>query len=118
MRRERAQLKLTQLRLREAEFQRDLRGIAIRRQLEQEAYELENLVQRLVLAENNFKKFQELLRVEQRRFQIGQSSLFLVNAREVQAIDAELLYLSLLNSYRINVAEFFRAAGILVDYSE
>ena len=118
LRRERAQLKLTQLRLREAEFQRDLRGIAIRRQLEQEAYELENLVQRLVLAENNFKKFQELLRVEQRRFQIGQSSLFLVNAREVQAIDAELLYLSLLNSYRINVAEFFRAAGILVDYSE
>ncbi len=118
LRKERAKLKLTQLKLRDLEFKRDFKSVAIQRKLEQEAYKLENQLNQLGIAETNFKRFQELLRIEQRKFQIGQSSLFLVNAREVQAIDAEMLYLTLLNRYRTNIAEFFRAAGILVNYSE
>ncbi|MCX8148514.1 TolC family protein [Thermaurantimonas aggregans] len=117
LRRERAALRINEIRLTEARLQRENRRIALQRRMQQEAYLLENQFEQMNMVRNNMKNFFELLRIEQRKFQIGESSLFLVNAREVQAIDAELQYLQLLHRYQTSIASFFRAAGILYDYT-
>lgn len=117
LRRERAALRINEIRLTEARLQRENRRIALQRRMQQEAYLLENQFEQMNLVRNNMKNFFELLRIEQRKFQIGESSLFLVNAREVQAIDAELQYLQLLHRYQTSIASFFRAAGILYEYT-
>lgn len=116
LRRERAALQITEVRLNEARLNRNNRQTALFRRMQQEAYLLENQFEQMNIVRQNMKNFFELLRVEQRKFQIGESSLFLVNAREVQAIDAELLYLQLLHRYQTSIASFFRAAGVLYDY--
>lgn len=116
LRRERAALRITEIRLTEARLNRDHRQTALFRRMQQEAFLLENQFEQMNLVKQNMKNFFELLRIEQRKFQIGESSLFLVNAREIQAIDAELLYLQLLHRYQTSIASFFRAAGILFDF--
>lgn len=116
LRRERSALKINELRLTEARLNRDNRQTALFRRMQQEAFLLENQFEQIGLVRSNKDNFYELLRIEQRKFQIGESSLFLVNAREVQAIDAELLYLQLLHRYQTSIASFFRAAGLLYTY--
>lgn len=116
LRRERAALRITEIRLTEARLNRDNRQTALYRRMQQEAFLLENQYEQMSLVKQNMQNFFELFRVEQRKFQIGESSLFLVNAREIQAIDAELLYLQLLHRYQTSIASFFRAAGILYTF--
>ena len=65
------------------------------------AYELEN---------DNYDK---LLDGERQKFDLGESSLFLVNSRETNTIAARLKLIELIAKYKIIEAELKRATGYL-----
>ena len=56
-----------------------------------------------------------LLKAENRKFFLGESSLFLVNYREVKLIEAKLKAIDLENSYFKTKANLFKIAVISID---
>lgn len=91
---------------------RDLKEIQLRTKLESELNGWTVVNQQLVTFSENVKSLQALLTGEIRRFQMGESSLFLVNAREVTLFDSRLTLNELASKLRISYAKTRYAAGL------
>ncbi len=59
--------------------------------------------------------YRELLRAEQMRFNLGESSLFIVNSRELKWIEAREKYIKSYVEYRKSILRYFHALGSLPD---
>jgi len=91
---------------------RDLKAIQLRTKLESELNNWMVLNQQLLTFTENVKSLQALLIGEMRRFQMGESSLFLVNAREVSVFDSRVTLNELASKVRISYAKTRYAAGL------
>lgn len=91
---------------------RDLKELQLRTKLESELNNWAVVNQQLVTFSENVKSLQALLTGEMRRFEIGESSLFLVNAREVSVFDSRLTLNELASKLRISYAKTRYAAGL------
>lgn len=91
---------------------RDLKEIQLRTKLESELNNWTVVNQQLLTFSENVKSLQALLTGEMRRFEIGESSLFLVNAREVSVFDSRLTLNELASKLRISYAKTRYAAGL------
>lgn len=91
---------------------RDLKEIQLRTKLETELNNWKILNQQLVTFSENVKSLQALLTGEMRRFEIGESSLFLVNAREVSVFDSRVTLNELASKLRVSYAKTRFAAGL------
>lgn len=94
---------------------RDLKEIQLRTKLESELNNWKILNQQVVTFSENVKSLQALLTGEMRRFEIGESSLFLVNAREVSVFDSRVTLNDLASKLRISYAKTRYAAGLGFD---
>lgn len=77
-------LKITETRLQLSQKQRDLET-----KLMSVYAELSNLKEQIILYRETLRNYQRLFYGENRRFEMGESNLFLVNARENSAVTAE-----------------------------
>lgn len=91
---------------------RDLKELQLRTKLEAELNNWRTLNQQLITFTENVKSLQALLTGEMRRFEMGESSLFLVNAREVAVFDSRVTLNDLASKLRISYAKTRYAAGI------
>ncbi len=91
---------------------RDLKEVELRTKLETEINSLEVVNQQIVTFSQNITSLDMLLQGELRRFEIGESSLFLVNAREVSLYSSRLTFNDLVSKRRINFAKTRFAAGL------
>ena len=91
---------------------RDIKEIQLRTKLESELNNLENLNSQILTFEQNVFSLEALLQGEVRRFEIGESSLFLVNAREVSVFDSKLTLNELISKRKIANAKTRYAAGL------
>jgi len=55
------------------------------------------------------------LKAEERKFQLGESSLFLVNSRESKLIDGQLKAIALQNKYFTTKAKLFNSSAVNPD---
>jgi outer membrane protein TolC len=94
---------------------RELKFVQLENKLEAELNTFFNLTQQLTTFEKNVKSLDALLQGEVRRFEIGESSLFLVNARETTAFDARLILNELISQSKIAFAKARFAAGLGFD---
>lgn len=91
---------------------RDLKEIQLRTKLESELNNWLILNQQVLTFSENVKSLQALLTGEMRRFEMGESSLFLVNAREVSVFDSRVTLNDLASKLRISYAKTRFAAGL------
>lgn len=91
---------------------RDLKEIQLRTKLESELNNWKIINQQVVTYTENVKSLQALLTGEMRRFEMGESSLFLVNAREVSVFDSRIILNELESKLRITYAKTRYAAGL------
>ena len=91
---------------------RNLKEQQLRTKLEAELNSWSVLNQQVRTLAENVKSLDALLIVETRRFEIGESSLFLVNAREVAVFDARVTLNELSSRLQIAYAKARFAAGI------
>ncbi len=91
---------------------RELKELQLRNKLESELNTLSNLLIQITTFEKNVQSLQALLQGEIRRFEIGESSLFLVNAREVTVFDSILTLNELISKSKIAFAKTRFAAGL------
>lgn len=115
LRGERGDLGLTKAKINFKTYERDLKLLKLTTKLESEIYNFETVEQQLGIYTNNVNGLQKLLRGEMMRFEIGESSLFLVNAREVSLISAQTTLNDLAAKRKSAYAKMLNAAGLGFD---
>ena len=111
-RKERGDLQLSKIKLRDAEFEFDNAEIQIINSIQAIFNEMEGLRNQTVLIDDIVINYDILLAAEERKFGFGESSLFLVNSREVKLIDAQLKRNSVQNKFFISKAKLFKSLAI------
>jgi outer membrane protein TolC len=115
LRSERGNLGLAKAKINFKAYERDLKLLKLTTKLESEIYNFETVEKQLGIFTNNVNGLQKLLNGEMTRFEIGESSLFLVNAREVSLISAQTTLNDLAAKRKSAYAKMLNAAGLGFD---
>ena len=100
LRKERGKLQLTRIKLSETQFELVDKTALLAAKVQQAENEANVTVSQFTLAGQNADDYAQLLAGEQALFRAGESSLFLVNSREVKYIDALVKRIELLVKHR------------------
>ncbi len=115
LRKERGDLKLADLKIQNINFEFETTQINLKNKItsltqEIESYKLQNSLTKEIVEGNSL-----LLKSEERKFQLGESSLFMVNTRENKLIEYHLKVISLQNSFLETKAKLFNVLSINPD---
>tara|TARA_R110001583_G_scaffold133095_3_gene284948 strand:- start:440 stop:1843 length:1404 start_codon:yes stop_codon:yes gene_type:complete len=113
LRKERGDLKLAKFKLQEAQYEMDNTQVQVKNQILAVYNELESFESQNVLINDIVYNYNTLLSAEERKFNFGESSLFLVNSRESKLIDAELKKIEVRNKYFIAKAKLFKSLAVV-----
>jgi len=111
LRQERGDLQITKVKIRETDLAFRQKSLEIQNKIEAYHVELENIFNQIELFRNTVENYEGLLRGERRKFEEGESSLFLVNSRETSLISAEIKLITLLGKYKKAKAGLIQAIG-------
>ncbi|MFY9242615.1 MAG: TolC family protein [Polaribacter sp.] len=114
LRKERGDLKLAKIKLQDAEFENMSTKVNIKNKVNAVQLELESFVVQSDYIANIVKDYGTLLNAEERKFFLGESSLFLVNYRESKLIETKLKAIELENSFFKAKANLFKTAVISI----
>ncbi len=111
LRKERGKLREVQVKNQQVVLEQRQTGRDITNSIQAAYNQLLILVRQTNLQQQTIQNQQLLLRAEQQKFELGESSLFLVNARETKLIDLRIKGEELKTKYQKAVAELYFAAG-------
>ncbi len=97
LRKERGDLKLANIYVQETQLELEYKQQALNNQMRSSINEWDAVNDQLDISTQMVEDYQGLLNGEQRKFNAGESSLFLVNSREVQLINSRIKFLELLS---------------------
>ena len=112
LRKERAELKLTKFKLQAVDFDKQATSLAINNKLNSAQEEIRSYENQLTIADTIVSDYTVLLKGEERKFEIGESSLFLINSRESKLIESTLKVIALENDLLQAKATLFNVLGI------
>ncbi len=112
LRKERGDLKLAKIKLKDAEFDLDNAEIQIKNKIVALYRQLQSFENQIILADDIVTNYGALLTAEERKFSFGESSLFLINSRESNLIDAELKQNTLRNKFFTAKAKLFNSMAV------
>jgi len=99
LRKERGDLKLSKLKLQNTEYEIASTRVNLNNKIKAVTQEINSLERQNGYAIQIVKDYQTLLTAEERKFFLGESSIFLVNSRESKLIDSKLKAIDVLNDY-------------------
>ena len=114
LRKERGDLKLAKIKLQDAKLENEATKVTIKNKVNAVQQELESFVIQSDYITNIVKDYGILLKAEERKFFLGESSLFLVNYRESKLIETKLKAIELENKFFKSKANLFKAAVISI----
>lgn len=112
LRKERGQLKLSKLKMQDTNFEIASVKLNVGNKIKALQNELESFVVQNEVTGKMVTDYEVLLQAEERKFNIGESSLFLVNSRESKLIDAKLKAIELQNKYYSTKALLFNNLAV------
>jgi outer membrane protein TolC len=112
LRKERGERKLAQIQVQDSEFERDFQRQQIDNKIKQIDFAMTNLNDQLQLNNTLVKDFDTMLKAEERLFQIGESSVFLVNTRENNYVSSLLKRISTENKYLSTHLEMYKTLAV------
>ena len=115
MRKQRAELKLAKLKLRDIEQEKLNIRLALKNKLEATNEQLLSYDKQRTLLEVLVSDYNRLYAAEQRKFDLGESSLFLVNTRERKLYDVKIKENAIKMVYIKTILQLFNVAGIKVN---
>lgn len=110
----RGEYRKAKLKITEMQLQQYLKQVQVENKVKSYFNELVALKKQVQMQESAYKNYFVLQRGEEIRFQAGESSLFLVNARENKTLEALQKLQELRTKYLITVNALQSAAGLLV----
>lgn len=111
LRKERGKLREVQVKNRQVNLERQQTSRDIQNTVQAAYNQLQALARQVALQQQTIQNQQRLLSAEQQKFDIGESSLFLVNSRETKLIDLRLKGEELKTKYQKAIAELHYVAG-------
>lgn len=111
LRKERGKLRETQIKNQQLVLERQQTGRDISNTVQSAYNQLQTLARQVAVQQQTIDNQRVLLRAEQQKFELGESSLFLVNARETKLIDLQVKGEELKTKYQKAVAELYFVAG-------
>ena len=114
LRKERGDLKLARIKLQETEFENEVTKVTIKNEVNAVQQELNSFITQTDFINGIVKDYGTLLDAENRKFFIGESSLFLVNSRESKLIESKLKAIDIQNLFFKTKAKLYKAAVISI----
>lgn len=99
LRKERAKLKLTKLKVQDTEFSLASERVNIKNKIESQQIEVASLEKQIKINEGLIENYNAMLSGEERLFLLGESSLFLINSRENSLVTSQINALKLENEF-------------------
>lgn len=112
LRKERGNLKLTNYKIQDAEFEQDITILELTNKLNEICFEINSLSEQVQIIEEIVIDYETLVSAEERKFSLGESSLFLINSREQKLIDARLKENSLFTKQLKSYVSYFNVLGL------
>jgi outer membrane protein TolC len=112
LRKERGDVKLASLKLADANFERVSTSLNLQNKITAVSAEIRSLETQNNLIKDIVKDYRTLLEAEERKFTLGESSLFLINSREQKLIDVQLKENELIVKQLSATASLFNTLGI------
>ena len=112
LRKERANLKLTTYQLKAIDYEQKITALALKNQLNAVQQEIIAYENQIGIANNIVLDYAALLKGEERKFETGESSLFLINTREAKLIENKIKAIDLENSLLNSKGKLFNALGL------
>lgn len=117
IRKERGDLKLTNLKLKAAQLERNQKELEIQLKIQNIQNQISSLVRQLELQEKMVSQYLQLRDAEQLKFEIGESTLFLTNVRELKYLESKQKLIELKTLYvNTNAELIYQTANI--DYAK
>ncbi len=110
---ERGELALTKIKIENTDLLRQQKELELKNKLQLAFNDLDNALIQLRLYTKTVENYRQLLTLENNRFQLGESSLFLLNSREIKLIEAQVKLAKLQTELQIARASIDWAAGRL-----
>lgn len=99
LRKERGDVNLAKIKLQNTSFEIQATRVSLKNKIESINQELDSYVRQNDFTKVIMEDYEVLLNAEERKFFLGESSLFLVNSREAKLIDAKLKVIDLENKF-------------------
>lgn len=112
LRKERGDLKLARLKMQDTEFEIDATRVNLLNKINALKLELESYVAQNEITTQMVSDYERMLAAEERKFQLGESSLFLVNSRESKLIDGQLKAIEIQNKFFSTKAKLFNSLAV------
>lgn len=90
LRKERGELQLAKLKLQDAQFEQISTQVSLQNKIKETIAEVNSYKEQELLATDLVTNYQKMVTAEERKFLMGESSLFLVNSRENSYIDSQM----------------------------
>jgi outer membrane protein TolC len=111
LRKERGALKLAKIKVRDGMLHLDLARLELKNKLLAQQTEIASLSGQRTIIDDLVRDYTSMLQSEERLFSFGESSIFLINARENNVVSAKLSQIALQNRFLTSNAELFRILG-------
>jgi outer membrane protein TolC len=112
LRKERGELKLAKIKRQDTEFEIDATRVTLINKINALQQELESYVIQNDVTDQMVVDYSRMLVAEERKFQLGESSLFLVNSREAKLIDGQLKAIEIQNKFFKTKAKLFNSMAV------
>jgi outer membrane protein TolC len=113
-RKARGKLEQVKVKAAQTELKREQKNISLTNKVKNYSLELQNLSQQIRLMEEMVENYRRLFEAEQIKFDIGESSVFLLNSREQKLIESQLKLVKTKSSYLKAWWKLQWAAGVIV----
>lgn len=115
VRKGRGEVLKSKLKIQETELELELKRLEVQNKVQALEIEAELVSQQLQNAQKMVNNYRQLLAAENVKFRNGESSLFLVNSREIKYIDSQLKLIETEAKWKVVQAKLKAAAGVLYE---
>lgn len=108
LRKERAKLKLTKLKVQDTEFSLASERVSLKNKIESQQVEVTSLEKQIKINEDLVENYNTMLAGEDRLFTLGESSLFIINSRENSLVSSQINVLKLENEFYNAIVNLYK----------
>jgi outer membrane protein TolC len=108
LRKERGSLKIAKFKVQETQFTLDLERVQLNNKINAQKFEIQSLVKQRDFVKQLVNDNSIMLSSEERLFNFGESSLFLINTRENNLVSSKLYEIAIENRFYISNSELFK----------
>ncbi|RXR18949.1 TolC family protein [Flavobacterium amnicola] len=111
LRKERAGLKLAQLKIQDSKYSLEFESIQLQNKVKAQEQEIVSLKKQLDYTNRLVSDYDVMLKGEDRLFEIGESSLFVINSRENSLVSAQINNIAMENRWYTAIISLYQSYG-------